>query len=197
VIGWVVPVLLICIAAFFYFRNVPRSPVFYTSVPLTSYVGSEICPSFAPDGQRVAFAWDGEKQDNFDIYVRQIGDGTLLRLTSDPKPDLSPAWSPDGRTIAFLRFNSVDRAEVLLMSSVAASPPPAQTLSVRERCRSFGQRTRLLLLFVERDTPEEIATTLVRLIQNRRARSRAELLSTDSGTGSLFRAPERLIRHTL
>ena len=74
VIGWVVPVLLICIAAFFYFRNFPRSPVFYTSVPLTSYVGSEICPSFAPDGERVAFAWDGEKQDNFDIYVRQIGD---------------------------------------------------------------------------------------------------------------------------
>ena len=92
-------------------------------MPLTSYVGSEICPSFAPDGERVAFAWDGEKQDNFDIYVRQIGDGTLLRLTSDPKPDLSPAWSPDGRTIAFLRFNSDDRAEVLLMSSVAASPP--------------------------------------------------------------------------
>jgi DNA-binding winged helix-turn-helix (wHTH) protein len=85
VFRWVAPILLIGIAAFFYFRNVPRSPVFYTSVPLTSYVGSEICPSFAPDGERVAFAWDGEKQDNFDIYVRQIGDGTLLRLTSDPK----------------------------------------------------------------------------------------------------------------
>jgi Tol biopolymer transport system component len=123
VIGWVVPVLLICVLAFFYFRSIPQSPAFYTSVPLTSYVGSEICPSFAPDGERVAFAWNGEKQDNFDIYVRQIGDGTLLRLTSDPKPDLSPAWSPDGRTIAFLRFNSDDRAEVLLMSSVAASPP--------------------------------------------------------------------------
>ena len=36
---------LLGIAAFFYFRNIPRSPVFYTSVPLTSYVGSEICPS--------------------------------------------------------------------------------------------------------------------------------------------------------
>jgi DNA-binding winged helix-turn-helix (wHTH) protein/Tol biopolymer transport system component len=123
VIRLVAPVLLIGIAAFFYFRNIPRFPAFYTSVPLTSYVGSEICPSFAPDGERVAFAWDGEKQENFDIYVRQIGDGTLLRLTSDPKPDLSPAWSPDGRTIGFLRFNSDHRAEVLLMSSVAASPP--------------------------------------------------------------------------
>jgi Tol biopolymer transport system component len=95
---------------------------FYSSVPLTSYAGSEICPSFAPDGERVAFAWNGEKQDNFDIYVKQIGEGTLLRLTSDPKPDLSPAWSPDGRTIAFLRLNSDEKGEILLMPSVAAGP---------------------------------------------------------------------------
>jgi Tol biopolymer transport system component len=122
VIRWVAPVLLIGIAAFFYFRNIPRSPAFYSSVPLTSYVGSEICPSFAPDGERVAFAWNGEKQDNFDIYVKQIGEGTLLRLTSDPRPDLSPAWSPDGRTIAFLRLNSDEKGEILLMPSVAAGP---------------------------------------------------------------------------
>ena len=122
VILWLAPVLLVGIAAFFYFRQSSRSPAFYSSVPLTSYVGSEICPSFAPDGERVAFAWNGEKQDNFDIYVKQIGDGTLLRLTSDPKPDLSPAWSPDGRTIAFLRLNSDEKGEILLMPSVAAGP---------------------------------------------------------------------------
>jgi Tol biopolymer transport system component/DNA-binding winged helix-turn-helix (wHTH) protein len=122
VIRWVAPVLLIGIAAFFYFRSISRSSAFYSSVPLTSYVGSEICPSFAPDGERVAFAWDGEKQDNFDIYVKQIGEGGLLRLTSDPKPDLSPAWSPDGRTIAFLRLNSDEKGEILLMPSVAAGP---------------------------------------------------------------------------
>jgi Tol biopolymer transport system component len=113
-------VLLIGIVAFFYFRGTSRSPAFYSSVPLTSYVGSEICPSFAPDGERIAFAWNGEKQDNFDIYVKQIGDGALLRLTNDPKPDLSPAWSPDGRTIAFLRLDSDENGEILLMPSVAA-----------------------------------------------------------------------------
>ena len=69
VIGWVVPVLLICIAAFFYFRQPLRSPVLLYLRAADQLCGSEICPSFAPDGERVAFAWDGEKQDNFDIYV--------------------------------------------------------------------------------------------------------------------------------
>jgi Tol biopolymer transport system component/DNA-binding winged helix-turn-helix (wHTH) protein len=122
-IPWFLAVPLICLAAYvFYFRNRSQSPTYYSSEPLTNYVGSEICPSFSPDGDRVVFAWNGEKQDNFDIYVKQIGDGVLLRLTGDPKPDVSPAWSPDGRTIAFLRLNSNDKAEVLLIPSVAAAP---------------------------------------------------------------------------
>src|SRR5215831_9676887 len=42
-------------------------------VPLTSYPGLVCCPSFSPDGARVAFAWNGSNGDNFDIYVKLIG----------------------------------------------------------------------------------------------------------------------------
>jgi Tol biopolymer transport system component len=52
---------------------------------------------------QVAFSWDGEGQDNFDIYVKLIDQADARRLTSDPARDMSPAWSPDGRTIAFAR----------------------------------------------------------------------------------------------
>jgi serine/threonine protein kinase len=75
-------------------------------VPLTSYPGSEDSPSFSPDGSQVAFSWNGEKQDNVDIYIKQIGMEPPFRLTTDPAEDLSPAWSPDGRFIAFLRILS-------------------------------------------------------------------------------------------
>jgi serine/threonine protein kinase len=83
--------------------------------PLTSYQGSESWASFSPDGNQVAFSWNGEKQDNYDIYVKLVDSGPPLRLTSHPADDISPAWSPDGRQIAFLRTSS-NSNEILLIS---------------------------------------------------------------------------------
>lgn len=72
-------------------------------VGLTSNVGDETSPTFSPDGNQIAYSWNGEKQDTSHIYVKLIGPGPPLRLTSDPAQDSWPAWSPDGQTIAFLR----------------------------------------------------------------------------------------------
>ena len=74
-----------------------------TVVPLTSYPGTEDMPSLSPDGTQVAFRWNGEAEDNFDIYVKLVGPGDPIPLTKDPAPDLLPKWSPDGNWIAFLR----------------------------------------------------------------------------------------------
>ncbi|HEY1214718.1 MAG TPA: winged helix-turn-helix domain-containing protein, partial [Bryobacteraceae bacterium] len=79
----------------------PTMPL--TAVPLTTYPGVAMQASFSPDGNQVAFVWNGEKQDNFDIYVKLIGSETLLRITNNSAPEFSPAWSPDGRSIAYLR----------------------------------------------------------------------------------------------
>ena len=86
-----------------------------TTVPLTTYPGFQFEPSFSPDGNQVAFGWDGYKQDNADIYVKLIGtSGPPLRLSTDTLPDFSPAWSPDGRFIAFLRASREKIAVILI-----------------------------------------------------------------------------------
>jgi Tol biopolymer transport system component len=71
--------------------------------------------SFSPDGQSVAFAWNGPAQDNWDIYVRKIGSPSLRRVTSSPLQDYSPSWSPDGESIAFLRKEATSDFAILLI----------------------------------------------------------------------------------
>ena len=74
--------------------------------PLTSTVGLERTPAISPDGRQVAFGWNGEREDNFDIYVQPVEGGAPLRLTTHPGAESSPVWSPDGRFIAFYRGGS-------------------------------------------------------------------------------------------
>jgi Tol biopolymer transport system component/predicted Ser/Thr protein kinase len=73
-------------------------------MPLTTLDGYEWWPTFSPDGEQVAFQWNGGGQSaNEDIYVKMIGSSEVRRLTTDPLSDGAPSWSPDGRQIAFVR----------------------------------------------------------------------------------------------
>jgi dipeptidyl aminopeptidase/acylaminoacyl peptidase len=109
--------LLIALGVWYIARLTPRPgplPQLLTAVPLTTDVGFEGLPSLSPDGSQVAYASGGPENNNFDIYVKQIGGGPARRLTSDPASDEFSAWSPDGRSIAFIR-NRRDKMEVLLI----------------------------------------------------------------------------------
>ncbi len=88
-------------------------------IPLTTYPGFQGSPSFSPDGNQVAFVWNGEKQDNFDVYAKMIGtNGPPLRLTTDPGLDHHPAWSPDGRFVAFLRALPSGKDALLVIPAI-------------------------------------------------------------------------------
>jgi len=100
--------LVLAATGWFVSRPLPTSiPPPSSPIPLTSFPGTELSPTFSPDGSQVAFTWNGEHQDNFDIYVKVIDGADALRLTRDPARDMSPAWSPDGRQIAFAREGAV------------------------------------------------------------------------------------------
>jgi serine/threonine-protein kinase len=56
-------------------------------------------PAWSPDGNRIAF--QSKRDGNLEIYVFDLTNGTLRRLTDHPASDGRPAWSPDGQWIAF------------------------------------------------------------------------------------------------
>jgi serine/threonine protein kinase len=101
--GMAIGLALICVAMVVLWKTKRNPEPPPQAVPFTSYPGAEQHPSFSPDGSKIAFSWDGEKEENYNIYVKTLGSATPVRLTSGPENDLSPAFSPDGRWVGFVR----------------------------------------------------------------------------------------------
>jgi Tol biopolymer transport system component len=86
------------------------------------HMGEILNPTWSPDGRYIAFsALTGGFTD---IFIYDLGAGTLKRMTDDSFADLYPAWSPDGSSIAFAteRFStnlsllSIGKYELALMN---------------------------------------------------------------------------------
>ena len=88
-----------------------------TPVPLIS-TGDSCCPTFSPDGTKVAFSWTGEQDTKWEIYVKQIGaPGNPIKLTTSPAVTwgaIDAEWSPDDRWIAYRR-NRADGSDLVLI----------------------------------------------------------------------------------
>jgi Tol biopolymer transport system component len=118
---WWIPAAAIlavgALAAAWWLRPTEQAASF-EAVPLTTYPGSETCPSFSPDGSQVAFQWNGEKEQQPDIYLKLIGGGPPLRLTTDAGTHICPAWSPDGKTIAYWGGHPDGRRGIFLIPAL-------------------------------------------------------------------------------
>ena len=91
-----------------------------TVVPLTTLSGDEYSPAFSPDGEQIAFSWNGEHEDNFDVYIKSVDSAAVRRLTSDAGFEGNPSWSPDGKQIAFVRDQAGVR-RVYVTSSIGGT----------------------------------------------------------------------------
>ncbi len=73
---------------------------------VTAFRGRETDPAVSPDGRRVAFVWNGDAEDRWDLYLQEMGRTSVHPLTRDDALELSPAWSPDGGRLAYARVTA-------------------------------------------------------------------------------------------
>ena len=132
-LSWLVLILLILSSvALIYVSRKPLNTARPTMrvVPFTSFPGREDQAALSPDGNQIAFVWEGEKGDNIDIYVKSINGDRPLRITTDPAIEMSPTWSPDAQRIAFVRFTPSDYRFTVFVASALGTAPERMLFSL-------------------------------------------------------------------
>ena len=66
--------------------------------PIPAPPRAYVYPRLSPDGTRVAVSATDQE---YDIWVWDLGRTTLTRVTFDPGFDAYPVWTPDGRRLIF------------------------------------------------------------------------------------------------
>jgi len=114
--------LVLVIGGYLLSHRPQMQPNKLTVVPFTTFPGFEIAPSFSPDGNEIVFSWFGyEKEFQFDLYIKQVGQEHVMQLTHHPAVFLGSAWSPDGRFIAFMRQAEPDASGIYVISPLGGA----------------------------------------------------------------------------
>lgn len=74
----------------------------------------------SPDGRRIALILSKDNQ--VDLYVRDLNGGPLKRLTNDRSVEASPCWSPDGSRICYVSDAGFSRRPRLRIVSANGGP---------------------------------------------------------------------------
>jgi TolB protein len=101
------------------------SPTRGEPVRLTNGLWDDVSPVFNSDGSRVVFA--SNRNAYWDIYILNLVDGQVSRVTDTPDFDGNPSWSPDDQWIIYETMVG-DQIEIGILST----SNPGQTIRLTD-----------------------------------------------------------------
>lgn len=120
---WIIGILalgLISLAAW-WLQAFGQQRTLQAPIPLTTYPGPEQYPALSPNGSRLAFVQQAPDERGAHLYLKHVGEESVVQLTKGPFYDLAPTWSPDGLNLAF--FRHTDTTKTLYTISALGGTP--------------------------------------------------------------------------
>ena len=128
------------------------APLAGATVPALAPDGSETAirlprnPSISADGQRIAFAWQG------DVWTASIDGGEASRLTIHPANDGTPIFSPDGTPATQVTFDSASKT----LHDITADGSHLLISQSTDRGWHYSESGRAFLVDVTGETPKRM-----------------------------------------
>jgi Tol biopolymer transport system component/DNA-binding winged helix-turn-helix (wHTH) protein len=125
VIAFAVLGLVLVVVAWLGSRDGEQSIALTNNVPGTFFPGSEVYPALSPEGARILFSWSDGNQPipDYDIYIRQVDEESIQKLTESAGMDLGGAWSPAaGTQVAFWRCIYFEECTLMLVPAMGGQP---------------------------------------------------------------------------
>lgn len=71
----------------------------FTEKCLTQHPAQDRYASYSPDGSQILF--ESDRSGNWDIFIMDLRDQRLTKLTDSPNDERRPSWHPDGQRILY------------------------------------------------------------------------------------------------
>lgn len=108
-------------------------------------------PSISPDGNEVAFAYQG------DIFKVSTAGGTAIRLTTHDAFDSNPIWSSDGKQIAFVSDRDGGTRDIYIMSANGGTAKRLTFHSANETPHTFTPDGKFIVFSAHYQDPAQSA----------------------------------------
>lgn len=112
--------------------------------------GSNLCPTFSPDGRKIAFTSNREgniepyNESDSQIYVMNVDGSSVTRLTNPPAEHGCASFSPDGPRIVFMAGSILTGFAIYAMNSdgsgITQVTRPSASLGLRPRFSPDGRK---------------------------------------------------------